>query len=205
MVTLNPEIKVDYSFSIGCPMIHNRYIVHVMYGPNPFTDEMINKRYLYLKKETAEAFKNEEFDKYVFLHERPYRFETYLEIPKDKRTQSLLYEVWRDSENPEINLDIWLLEMRRLHKIHGMFIDDNDKKSDIDFKGGETTVYYGHCGDEEYNHTTHLSWTLEESVAKWFSERYEKPYQSVIKKKIKRSDIKAYLTLRDEAEIILFD
>lgn len=69
-----------------------------------------NKRYEVIKSMIAKSMEEEDFEGYVFHHERPYRVEAFMDIESnlsDKRYWSLLGEVWTDSENTWQNIDEW--------------------------------------------------------------------------------------------------
>jgi hypothetical protein len=60
-----------------------------------------------IKSRVNDALKNKQFHKYVFLHERPYRFNAFVGIHNEMNTKEkyeLLSEIWIDSDKSSSKL-----------------------------------------------------------------------------------------------------
>jgi hypothetical protein len=69
-----------------------------------------NAYYLQKKKDLETALTEKNYSRVVYLHERPYRLQAFIQIQKylsDEKYWSLLASVWTDTENAWQHLDEW--------------------------------------------------------------------------------------------------
>lgn len=163
-------------------------------------NEQINKFYEYKLTKIKESLNQQDFNTYIFMHERPHRIQAFIDIMEnlsDTDYWKLLALVYTDSEN------IWqhksalcaLLGSVRPHS--DAFMDD-DERAVYAALPDQVTIYRG------YNHRNarSFSYTLDYKQAYWFANRFG----SVGKVKtitVSKSDILGYKDDRSEKEIVL--
>jgi hypothetical protein len=163
---------------------------------------------LYTQKKIAidRAIENEQYSTYVYLHEKPYRinaFDSIENLLTDAEYWSLLADVCIGTENmwQEKHLIHELLTADRSDRHLMMDADEYEQYKELP----ETLTVYRGCitGKNEDG----FSWTLDQSRAKWFSERLARDGDEpiVLERTIKRDDAIAYFTRRGESEILLID
>lgn len=158
-----------------------------------------NKRYEVIKSMIAKSMEEEDFEGYVFHHERPYRLEAFMDIEgnlDDKRYWTLLGEIWTDSENTWQNIDEWneLLTSNRGYREYLM--DENDRKAFEEFPE-KLTIYRGHIGKNKKG----FSYTIDREKAVWFSKRFRNK-GDVLEITVNKSEVLAYFGGRNEKEIL---
>jgi hypothetical protein len=183
----------------GIEMIHHKYFVNI-YFDNEFTNDQANKVYDYKKKAVDEAIKDKDISSYLWLHERAYRVEAILYAledwwkPSKKDYWEVIANVWTDTENVYENHLAWeqllFLEFSDSH----LMMDEEDAKFFNELPN-TITIYRGGVDDKGY------SWTLDKEKAEWFASRFNFDYE-VFEKTINKSDAIAYLSDRNESEII---
>lgn len=162
---------------------------------------MMNEQFRAKTQACKEALEKGDFARYIFLHERPYRFEAFSSVAprmKDKEYWELLSEAWIDSENLWQNLPQWKKLLKSTRKGREHFMTPEERKF-LEELPEVATIYRGY---EPGKNREGLSYTLDEDKAKWFSTRFSKTGK-VHTRTIKRSKIFAYLAGRDESEIIV--
>ena len=197
----------------GIEMIHHKYFVNI-YFDNEFTNDQANKVYDYKKKAVDEAIKDKDIDSYLWLHERAYRVEAILYAledwwkPSKKKYWEVIGFLWIDTENVYENHLAWeqllFLEFSDSH----LMMDEEDTKFFNELPN-TITIYRGGIDDKGY------SWTLDKDKAEWFANRWvmngnlgdesnvtNRHETNVFEKTINKSDAIAYLSDRNESEII---
>jgi hypothetical protein len=175
----------------------------------PYHEEMnnhYNKSYEVKKQAAADALTTGKLFRFVFLHERPYRLDAFLECTEkatvpDEDYWELLGEMWTDSENIWQNLSTWKRLMRSKRNHRHLFMDEEEREV-LKALPKQLTVYRG-CTRNQNEHG--LSWTLDKVKAKWFSERYVRAHERpcILEKTIPKSKVFAYLIGRGENEVII--
>lgn len=180
-------------------MIRHPLVYAVPYIPQ--MNHLYNKQYLAKSEARDKAFKEENWSQYIWLHERPYRVEAFCEIESymdDKAYFELLGSIWSDSENIGRNLDLWkelLFETRFTNQEY--FMDEKEREA-FNKLPDQLTIYRGHQGVNKDG----LSWTLSQEKAEWFANRFSADGK-VVSKTIAKDQIFAYLSGRNEEEIII--
>jgi len=159
-----------------------------------------NAYYLQKKGDVQKALENKKYDSFVWLHERPYRLEAFVQIEdklSDTKYWTLLSSIWTDTENQWQNLEVWkkLLLSKRSNR-HYLSGEEGDQL--LRSLPEEVTIYRG-CqpGLNEGG----LSWTLDKGKAKFFANRFGEE-GIILEKKISKSSIIAVLLGRNESEVI---
>lgn len=198
---LDPELKPWLEKGRGAlnwPMLKHPLVFGVPYM------EAMNAMYneqLKVKKENAtEALEKQNWGRYLYIHERPYRFQKFVEIEhlmSDKDYWDNLGSIWSDSEN------IWqykhivamLLLSSRDDKEH--FMDDKEREFLANLPE-EFIIYRGHQGVNRSGY----SWTLSYWRARWFAQRFDHKKNGVVKAIVNKKDIIGVLLGRGEYEIV---
>lgn len=200
MVELCPELK-DCIVDIGngIRLIKNKFLTTV-YIRSGNDEDLYNKPYR-VRRELAQKYLEEEnFDSFIFIHERPFRLEALVEVLFSIKKEDLfriVEYVWTDSEGPCVNLEVWKYIFNYCEELGVL----EDSKKDLPEK---FTIYRGtRAGIEDIG----ISWTLDASVAKMFSERFytkRTNKQPIVKiKEVKKEDIFLFTDARGEKEVIL--
>jgi hypothetical protein len=200
IVPLHPDL-VPYiqRRSIGV-VIHHPLVISIMHSD--FLNKGVNLTYL-LKKESLEnAIAEKNWHYYVFLHERPYRYEALLEIRKNLKGKAfwdLVSAVWIDSENIHQHvgdwIDLWSVKEKSrqsvMNKEERKFLKELPETFSVWRGTGHADVVDG------------LSWTLDRNKAIWFAGRFSKS-RYLAEGTVKKKDVVAYFARRNEQEIVIF-
>lgn len=178
--------------------IHHPLMIEPSYSPE--LNHFINRRYVEKKKCFEEKIAEEDWWGAIWIYERPYRIELFLSF-KDQLLDAEYWEMlrwlWVDSENIWKNRKTWV-DLLASHR-SGSFMDEEDLET---FKGlpEKLVIYRGFMPRKNKNG---LSWTLSEGKAQWFADRFAGWRGEVASRRIKRSEVFAYIDSRDEEEIIV--
>jgi hypothetical protein len=159
-----------------------------------------NAYYQQKVKDSQEALAQGKYQKFVYLHERPYRLDAFIEVADrltDTEYWKLLGSIWTDTENQWQNLDKWseLLDSDRPSKNYLM---DEEEDQFLRSLPDTVTIYRG-C-QKELNQKG-LSWTLKRDKAKFFANRLGKR-GIVLQRTISREQIVALFMGRNEWEVV---
>jgi hypothetical protein len=195
---IDPELKPWIEKKQGWTMLRHPLVFGV-----PYMEEM-NSLYnaqLKQKKEYAQkALENKDWNQYLYIHERPYRFNKFIEIKNlmsDKEYWHNLGSIWSDSEN------IWqygniikdLLTSERKQKEQFM----NKAERDFFKKLPEKFIIYR--GHQKLNRKGY-SWSLSYWHACWFAQRFESVKHGILQATVSKKDIIGVLLRRGEYEIV---
>ena len=170
----------------------------------PTMAAMYNDKLKQKREQLQRATDKRDWDSYIWLHERPYRFSALYdlecEIP-DETFWRLFGMVYTDSENVGQN-----------YEIIGDWLDVPDIPESI-MEAGEreilrllpsrVTVYRGFVPDESIEEPSDWSWTLSPTVADWFANRFDKG-GFVVKGTVLKTDIMAIFNRRAEDEVLVW-
>jgi hypothetical protein len=160
-----------------------------------------NAYYLQKKKDLEQALAEKNYSRVVYLHERPYRLQAFIQIQKylsDEKYWSLLASVWTDTENAWQHLDEWR-ELFNSSRPKRQRLMDRDEVLAYDSLPDTVKVYRG-C--QKGINEDGISWTLKRDKAEWFATRFSKD-GLVLEKEIQKKDIIAVFTNRNEFEVII--
>lgn len=157
------------------------------------------------RKGTEEAYKDKNWSKYIYLHERAYRiqaFEDVMDEMTDEQYWENLSSIWVDSESIGTESDRWLELLQSNRGSRDFFMND-DERAELGKLPNKFTVYRGYSsGDpEEFG----MSWSTSKDVAEWFARRFARDEDDIILEELQvaKEEVFAYLTRRSEEEIIL--
>lgn len=182
----------------------NHPLYHSHFFPVEYEPDWFGKVLRMRQQEARDAYRAKDWDRWVFIHERPYRtqclqrlFEAGVLVHCTEQAGKLTRDVWTDSENINQNLFFWY-KIFTYMQTGDLWMEDEDKTTlDLLFKENKTiTVYRGECDDGGW------SWTLNKSVAKKFANRFGEG-NAVLVAEIEREHVWCYTNARGEEEIII--
>lgn len=189
----------------GMRTIHHPLVVMPLFSEAMHGEA--NRLYEYKRQRVAEARDLRDWHRFVMLHERPYRYDAFYEIQKlVPRSQwwRLFSYAWTDSENIRENAEGW----RELWTIWRQAMIGRDSAMDTAILGlpEAATVYRGYAHPRA---KLGLSWTLDQSKARWFARRYRQLDGGatgawVAQAMCDRRSVLAYFQNRGEEEIVVF-
>jgi hypothetical protein len=190
------------------PSLKHPLVFSVIHPPT--MNAMVNMQLKQKKQALREAKARRQWHRYVFLYERPYRLDAFMNISwglDGPEYWKLLGDVWSDTENCWQNVDEWR-EMLTADPEGREMMSTEDVRSVFELTpeaGGlapQTRVYRGYCYEGAL---ASFSWTLDRARAKWFATRLRQdddPPAKVASGFIAREHVIAYVTGRDEQEIV---
>ena len=160
-----------------------------------------NRMFLQKKAEIKIALKEKAWNRFVFLHERPYRLNAFLEIQdqlKDTEYWRLLADTWIDTENAWQNRAKWrkLFDSERRFSNYLMSETEDNAMRSLPEK---VTIYRG----SSYHNEKGLSWTLSKEKAEFFAQRFSTRRGKVYEQEVSKDQILALFFGRGESEVIL--
>lgn len=187
------------------PMLRHPLAYAMFYTPEQ--NRMLNRGYHAKRAALHTALDERDWSSYVFLHERPYRLEAFLELGEHLADDpaaywSLFGRVWIDSENIRQNYEVWTRLLRLGDRVEMRAMMDDDERARLDVMPSEFTIFQGHTDERDDG----WSWTLDLGTASWFARRFarlEDASPLVTEGKVKRDDVIALLTSRNEEEVLV--
>jgi len=180
---------------------------------DPVFNAHINKLFSQKKKQANKARKDKNWHDFIFLHERPYRLDAYMDVCKEMESTDYwksLKEIWIDAEFPGVNQNVWLTLFMRKHPDRRKLMSGKERRVLNNLPEKEIDIYRGYCG-EEYQEG--ISWTLSYDKAVWFARRFAgadihdqiaTDMEPLVAEAVcDKKDILAYLDDRKEQEILI--
>lgn len=196
---LHDDLKPYITIGAGLPMIKHPLIFHI-----PYSDSMnafINKQYEQRLKVLDKYIQQKKYDSYIFLHERAYRLQAFLDIEElltGEQFWEYLADIWTDSENIWQNKSIYKKLFKKHLEHKHKFMSEDDKKV-YNSLPEQVKVYRGHQNKNKIG----FSYTTNKEKAEWFANRFNKGNGQVRERVIPKSKIIAYTNSRSEQEIII--
>lgn len=168
---------------------------------------LINTRYRHKKEALAIAEARRDWPAYIWIHERPYRFEAMMRMFHDhgvkyENSAGIISSVWIDSENIWQHKDEWEEVWENAPVRNGglrMVMEPSERTALR--KQQDTLAIYRGVG-EKGDHDG-LSWTLDRKKAEWFAKRYGRGEPTVLRGCVSKERVYAYFTGRGESEIVV--
>lgn len=193
---LHPELAdrlflgYDDSHLLSHPLVVDAFYVEAM---NPHYNRLYEQKKL--AAETARTA--EDWHRYVFLHEKPYRRQALWgirdRVKSHRQWWELVREVWMTVEFPSSELDQWIrlftLRKRGRHHMSDAPISELPEL---------VTVYRG-TGHRDW---PGLSWTRDRDQAVWFARRFAPANPTLQTASVTHSQIIARIEGRGEQEIV---
>ncbi len=202
---LNSELEQHiFDGRIG-KMIHHPLVIEIMY--DPASNKTLNQRFSYKKEMLDKAIKEENWEQFIFLHERPYRIDAleqviWQEAEGNPDNWKLIHSVWTDSENIYENFDRWndIWNADIVGRFENVMCDE--ERYILADLPEQITIYRGftHVDAEQG-----MSWTIDRNKAVWFAKRFSQDKNPMIATGlIEKRKVLAYSMARSESEIIAF-
>lgn len=178
---------------------HHPLFVSIMYSP--MLNAAINNVIKHKEVELALALRDEDYQTYIWLHERPYRAEALSNLLECaelalREYSKLLHDVWIDCEGPSGALDLFVNLFA--HASSELWMTPEALAT----WHALPEVITVHRGRNTKENTPGLSWTLSMERATWFANRW--PGESFVgTKQIRKDECFGYTNERDEDEIII--
>jgi hypothetical protein len=200
MIELHPKLKAAIQKTKLFTMIHHPLVVMAPFQEN--IDVLVEQANNMLEHKTAaliEAREKKDWSSYVWLHERPYRLQGFLEIHNlipEEEYWPLFGQLWMDTEYPHINLKVWSELWSRPGAHQTMSWDELKVLAALPTR---VHVYRGMAkrGDKG------LSWTTKKEVAEFFARRFNPNGGKVAHAHVPKHKIRAWLDGRSEGEVII--
>lgn len=205
-LSLHPTLEAYVEDLDMFTAIRHPLVFSVPFFGSDFEIERCNKQFEWKTKESIKAKNVGDFSKYVFLHERPYRLDAFLQVYKqmsEKDFWRLFMDIWSDSENIYALKAIWIHLIRLKEKPNFDLVITDEDRPTFDALPDTFTVYRG-TDDSEDDDTDSLSWTIDKEQAQWFANRWSKDEPVVLEREISKSDVLSYYNGRSEKEIIIY-
>ena len=188
-------------------MLHHPLMIEIVFNLDSMPEEMVTAvvdLYLRKKADVEKAIDQEDWERFVFLHERPYRLEALLEAvwcgidPQD--LWPLIGRVWQDSENIFEQITHWYnLWTSESEELRPLAMSEQERMA-IELMPQSITVYRGSSHSEEAARNG-LSWTINRDRAVWFANRFTKNGY-LATGQLNKADIWAFFDGRDEYEVV---
>lgn len=210
LVKLDEELAIYYETE-PFPMIRHPLVYSVPHSS--YMNAAVNDALKYKKAYAHEALDDENYSRYVWIHERPHRLNALLDVERHLTRgefRKLVIELWCDSENIYQNYFKW----RRVlgdDRIRGETLRDfegeDTKLEEMTDDNGFATVYRGTCVSKRDFMTpliSGMSWTLDKDKAIWFAHRLcaSGKLPRIVVGRIHTRDIIARLEERGESEVV---
>lgn len=205
---LDPELEayIEEDDEYGWTMIRHPLVYSVMHTDH--MNKQLNKMLAHKREALERALRKHDWSTYVFLHERPHRFDAFTHLVEQwvltppKKYWELLRDIWIDSENIYQNEEGWqnLLTDPRPGR-RAMMTKEEKAALAKDFDD-EITVYRGFHIE---GRSRGLSWSTNSITAKFFARRLamEGDTPMLATGTVSRSDVIAFFDGRSETEIVV--
>lgn len=199
---LHPSLLVDEGAMLT--MVRNRFVQDIYMGPA--MHGLLNARYLSVRAAADKAWDANEFEKYIMLHEKPYRLDAIHEVADfvtGEKLAELVGAHWVHSENIWEQQGewaaLWIEARDKGHLEHAM---DEEERKALDALPGTVNVYRGF---NRPGRDAGLSWTINREQAEWFARRYgdEEFGPHVAEGTAQRESILAHFNVRSEDEVVI--
>jgi len=209
---------IDRDSPVGDFLRHPLLVTLYMEDMNAY----YNYQYLGKRKQADKALKKKDWNRWIWLHERPFRLDAFLFICSDLPANTywqLLRDIWIDVEGPSVNQDIWLELFNRPYPKRRKMMTGKERRALYDAgKSGELNIYRGYVtgidDDDSFNNDyedsidreSGISWTLDYNKAEWFAQRFlvkGRGVGLVAEAICKPKDVIAYFESRGEKEIVV--
>lgn len=167
---------------------------------------MANWQYARKQEVLAVAMGEKDWYTAIWLHERPYRLTTLMDIASKVRDEdywTLVGDVWIDSENIFEHVQDWIDLFAAPRPGRESLMTSEERKA-LKAMPQPITIYRGFTpGVNESG----LSWTTSLERATWFAKRFEDKDNpgDVVEAWIYHDDVAAHFTRRGENEIVALD
>lgn len=183
----------------GISCLRSPLLYSVPYSPN--LNAMLNSQYVKKKEYVRNLFERGKYESYIYVHEKPYQLNAFLEcesfLNDNARYWEILRFIWTQSENTWQNKQIWKLMFKSRWDSRQLFMTDSDKNT-FEKLPDELKVYRGYVPKRNKNGISH---TLDKEKAEWFAKRFNANGE-ILERTVLKSKV-LYTNQRNEQEIII--
>ena len=193
------KIYISYNRNLKSDMLRHPLVYSVPHSVQ--MNALVNAQLKYKKDAVKKALEVYDYESYIWLHERPYRLQAFMEISKNLSNEKyweILSAMWTDCENIWQNKSYWKSLLSDRPDTKHLFMSDEDR-SFFNSLPETVTIYRGYI---EGKNKRGFSYTLSKEKAEWFAKRYWNEGE-VLTRTVNKSDIFAYTNERGEQEIII--
>ncbi|MGP9816854.1 hypothetical protein ACT3UA_11225 [Glutamicibacter sp. 363] len=196
---LEPYLRHETAFGTS---LHHPLVIEPFAVLSGLANRIYTSKTWALKK----AIEDQDWSTVVFIHERPYRLEAFVEhvlnglatplVDLSPELKALATEIWSDSENHYEMKQYW---DQLLSKRDGALLLA-DKKG-LELYGTlpeELTVYRG-----DHEDSLRISWSLNRSTGEFFANRFNDRTRALLTGTVKKEHIFGIIMDRNEAEILV--
>ena len=206
-VKLHPDLARHVEELDMFNAIRHPLVFAVPFFGDKFSIARCNLMYEQKLEMLEKAKKDENWSKYVFLRERPYRLNAFLDIAKKlnhEKFWDLFMDIWSDSENIYQNKLFWreTILMYQPKPAFDLVMNKEDLET-FNALPDEFAIYRGTNRSEDED-TDSLSWTIDREKAQWFANRLNHDNPKVLERTIKKEEVLAFYNGRGESEIIVY-
>lgn len=166
----------------------------------------VNRAYRAKREAVAAAEAAGNWQKVLWLHEKPYRMTVFLQVRdrmSDRDYWQALASLWLETENLHEDQDEWVAALTASRPGRDQWLMDNTERAVLAGLDHQVTVYRGFRRPGR-----HLapSWTLDRARAEWFASRPLDPPTGdgyLATATVPQSTVIAYFAGRGEQEIVL--
>ncbi|MGH2852690.1 MAG: hypothetical protein ACRDLF_00655 [Solirubrobacteraceae bacterium] len=165
-----------------------------------------NRAYRMKREAVAQAETDGDWQKVLWLHEKPYRMSVFLRVRErmsDRDYWQALSDMWLETENLHEHRDEWVAALTASRPGRAHWLMDESERTVLAGLDEQVTVYRG------FRRTgRHLapSWTLDRTRAEWFARRPLDPPSGdgyLATATVPKTSVIAYFAGRGEQEIVL--
>jgi hypothetical protein len=165
------------------------------------SNKMCNRQLQAKKIACAEALRQQKWDRYIFLHERPFRLWALLKI-KDQMDDTAYWQAvgaaWIDSENIHQEYPAWNALWKDDRPLKHLAMEEEER----DFLVNLPESFQVFRGVKSVVGKKGLAWTLDREKAEWFATRFGGS-GFVYVATVQKSQCHAYFSGRNESEIVV--
>lgn len=208
-------ITLDSGLQLAKHPLYNTIWSHESFEMDGDQAERFGKGYLrrYLQQRIDlinTAIDESDWDRVVFLHERPWRPDVLLQIilsrqikAIDQKVAEMVLDVWVDTESPQHSHETWARIFGLVsHKLMNSRLTQ-EELGERDALPDVLTIYRGTSMDERLSKRYGFSWTLDYERACWFASRFKQDEPIVITTTVNKSVAVGPLNRRGESEILV--
>lgn len=198
------ELHPDLAYYLEDGILGKQIRHPLVYQVPIFSNGHANAQYMWKKEALKKAEDENNWDRYIFTHERPYRihaFQTIMHRLSPTEYWRIFGEIWTDTENQWQNKSDFkrLLNSKRQNR-EAMMTEE-----EIEFLAGlpeQVTIYRG-C--RKRLNENGMSWTLDYEKAKWFMNRLNQSGDGkILEAVVPKHEIYAVFLGRNESEVLWY-
>lgn len=193
------ELQAYHRHHNGFNSIRHPLVYSMMH--NEMLNALVNRQLIEKKERVAEALAEKDYGRYVFIHEKPYRFDAFYRIKdqlQDKQYWEILGDIWINSENIWQNKKGWRELLKSTRPFRELMMSKGDRKKHKELPEF-ITAYRGYIAGKN---KTGFSYSLSIDKARWFSKRYGKEGK-VATVFVAKKRVISYMDDRGEKELII--